>query len=1236
VVSTRPKKKLTVYREPGPALFRAPEKATITRYSRLMTRFLGAYARSGTDGHLYHFTPTKDQKGLLDSLFRRLQRGESKPKIRETLQQLIIRLFEPCDVRNENSRPISLFFCYTALREDSSFDPATLVTPRMAAIQWGVRAAALAEIDRLVKSGQSPSLDRFVLLYRFVLTLTSSRSAIQKVNPMVSNNVSSPFTSLRHSLAYASTVAYATPSLPNVTWTDDAGSELSFQGETLKMSELKALPHAILLEARKVLDDELMFGLGSEFHIQLDARTTVHDNPNRTDARYSFFTDPANQERLFDGGLSRRSLLRALMNHERKPLHGRAGDHIRFAPDRCIQYEASCHRLLALIFTLDQMTSGQPARITEKQSFRVANSETESRNLYFMAGRLVTMTSHHKGKNAAGLDRLIPRAFAWEVASLFLDYWVYVRPVQQAYLSDVFPTAQPQLYITHLYVSRGSALSADSLGQAMRRVTGHHLPFSIGASHWRHMAIAIMRRHLMDADCWNRFAPLHDDDEEGGGSDVWDLQAAHSTVTARRIYGRQTDWMKAMDALTLQEFLHCSDVTHAWFGLHPRLPGSAPPSSQPRIARATAASAVGPRPALGQAISSLELTIKQSIRQYVGEAFASVRASSVMAGELAGGGRDGTAVPVSLLHALRRHLKNETASFKSAEQALAVHIARLRQSPLLVVLPTGGGKSLVYTLLAAELEKDGLTMVISPFVALMQDQLQRRNTSDLAFQWKASMASQVLTGLGFVSMEEAVQPSFCTFLSINLPTLRRVVMDEAHLVLTDSSYRPSLHGLPGVFSRVKAPVVALSATLSPQFEPALADKIGAGGGTIRVVRGKTNRPEIAYFVHHPRLVVGVDPTLLQAAATLVRETLVRRFPDGRGVLYFRTVSDCEIASRDLQCPLYHSRMTSEARQDSFDSFAQGSTPRYICATTALGVGVDIPGIRWTLHVDEPYDITSFAQQTGRAGRDGVPAECHVLLAARPYYAPSVPGECDFAGREPMRRWLDDVDTCRRELLSTFLDGAVVTCASLPSASLCDVCTSVQRTPPPNPAPSDPGVAVVIAHTNARFQQLAAQGRIEVLLGYLKALKHTCVACWAATGTVGTPHTLAQCSKFAGASFFSSSGEFVRWRGVIRWPEGVLCYTCAVPIEYHAKKDSDGTQHCRYSDIILPALYIAYVHAKALLADALRLDDVCDNEPLVGEKAFARWLCRMSHSASIPNSVLAFNSFAKQQGLRGIL
>ncbi len=302
---------------------------------------------------------------------------------------------------------------------------------------------------------------------------------------------------------------------------------------------------------------------------------------------------------------------------------------------------------------------------------------------------------------------------------------------------------------------------------------------------------------------------------------------------------------------------------------------------------------------------------------------------------------------------------------------------------VLAVLPTGGGKSVCFQVPA--LLAPGLTLVVTPLISLMQDQVEharRRGLGALALHSgdaggsTGDVRQQLATGvvkLLYVSAEKLAGSSLRRLLAG--VRVSRLAVDEAHCISEwGHDFRPAYRRI-AAFSRTvgRPPCAAFTATATPATRRDIVRNLEFRLPSIRA--WPVDRPNLRWQV--ARAVTG------SAAAQLAIHAL-RRTP-GAAIVYARTRREAArmaeaVRRHGMRAAAYHAGMEGATRARVQRSFLD-STLRVVCATTAFGMGIDHPHVRLVVHLGRPGSLEGYVQEAGRAGRDGQVARC--LLIARP-------------------------------------------------------------------------------------------------------------------------------------------------------------------------------------------------------------------------------------------------------------
>jgi len=301
---------------------------------------------------------------------------------------------------------------------------------------------------------------------------------------------------------------------------------------------------------------------------------------------------------------------------------------------------------------------------------------------------------------------------------------------------------------------------------------------------------------------------------------------------------------------------------------------------------------------------------------------------------------------------------------------------------VLALMPTGSGKSILYQLPALLL--DDLTLIISPLIALMKDQvdqLQKKKidatfiNSTLTKKERETRYRQVAEGkykLLFVTPERFRKKEFIDVLSRRRISL--LAVDEAHCISEwGHDFRPDYTRL-AEFREImhQPPTIALTATATPEVQQDIIRQLGLQPDEVTVFNEGINRPNLFLEV---RDLWGEDEKLAAI------QELLRAYP-GSGIIYFSLIKDLESMSALMQTKgiphlVYHGKLENRERKQVQNVFMEGKN-QLVLATNAFGMGIDKEDIRFVIHAEIPGSLESYYQEIGRAGRDGKASACVLL------------------------------------------------------------------------------------------------------------------------------------------------------------------------------------------------------------------------------------------------------------------
>ncbi|KAK0521314.1 hypothetical protein OC834_006709 [Tilletia horrida] len=866
-----------------------------------------------------------------------------------------------------------------------------------------------------------------------------------------------------------------------VVW-DPSGQQFVINGEVVRIVDIKTMCNS-LLDDFELRVEQLDSRPAGQERPKLDP-ANLFDNAGERAAGYSIVHERRNTH-IID---KHSTLLTRLSDHLFLPVDDEEGDEeddededeedepahrlrkpvivsvrgksYRLNQDECMRLFRIEQQLLRTLFAAIFWTAGTANRGSELSSILVYNKAEQQRD-YVLGpdGRVILETSHSKSAWRALYTDKILRALPPRLDEPFLYHLISQRPGLDYLRLLCFGASCPE----RLFINAdGSPMAEEGLGNLMRSKTSlHGLGFPAGLLTCRHIQATTAHFHMQRAFVERFLSGPREDDQAGrrrrrGGSSrraaedspvntepdpFIDLaylsralheQANHTVTTAGIHYLDDVGTRKSMPADRQVAALVASQAWHQIVGV-----------AEPSRAAAAAEGA-------GGGASATE-TAPAPVAAAAAAPAAAPPASSTEPLPFSGPPSDPLprALSPDVVRAMAWLLGRPTAC-KTRGQARALSMLDQPGQSMLVILPTGAGKSLVWQVASALAHSKGqLVALLLPYEALRQDAQRAAERVRLkAHVWTGRGDAASIphgTDVLITSVDQAFRASGRQLLHelAAAGRLARVCLDEAHVLFADRWREVMLIGWQ--LGLVPVPLLLLSATIPPTSEAELAHAVFAP--QLAVIRESAQQLNLAFHVEQLPSAQGLQ--LLSAEHPVNKATidLIRRtdaeLAAGGILVICRFKSQVDALARSLGCKAFYSLKEDEEQErrkemdDGLSDFLSGRT-KMICGTSALGTGVHRPDIRLVVHAGQPYSLLQLVQSGGRAGRDGQRAGVHTILTEQ---ASAHISSTATTSLDPdtinLSLHLSGTE-CRRRGIGRLLDRSDQGCFEL-GGVMCDVC-----------------------------------------------------------------------------------------------------------------------------------------------------------------------------------------------------
>ena len=822
------------------------------------------------------------------------------------------------------------------------------------------------------------------------------------------------------------------------------GNRVLYQGIRFNMEQLRGMVHGLVEETRRDLMELMMLKMNAEGEVEEGQLPPIdwdrlNDNASEEKVGWSFLKDVQNKFAV-DGKwwLLKRISHEPHLQQEWFQEDGGEQDH-PYRAEAVMEYQQKVEQFQEKLLLIMHLVGGQPARATELLGMRHSNTKQGGlRNIFIDRGMMAFVTTYHKNYQQTGKMKIIHRYLPKEVGELLLQYLWLVLPFWQAIESVTKQADQLSPFIwsnavekeakdrtedrteardrtedrteegdelgdpNYKAIHQSKQWTSERIRKIIQKQSEKWLGVRLNISAWRHIAIGISRRYLQgkfvvdeaeeEVD-WETF-----DEDNLDGDSPWDLQAGHGTHVAGMIYARLLRQAPGQTMGRQDMFRQISQEWHRFLQFESSIQGFGIKAGMKR-----------PR----------------SEWEHIGREVQFRRFKQMCHVNI---------------HGKLKELMGPKAEFRGLQEK-SMHAIMTGQSPIVSIMSTGEGKSMLF-MLPAYCVNGGTTIVIIPLCSLQEDLERRCRESRIeCVQWDSRRPHETAS-IVLVTPESAVTKTFSTYVNRLRSTyqLDRVVMDECHVVLDSGpDFRPKLRTLGAEMVQMGTQLVFLTATLPPQDEEDFFRAMQIPQESVYMFRAPTSRRNIHYRVNEVE-----RETMVEAICQLVERKLEQYPAPSKVVVYGGSVEQTVAIGEALGCPIYHRNVDDRAgKARRMKELVEGKH-RVISATNALGLGIDLPDIRVVIHAGQPQKLRDYAQESGRAGRDRKSSEAIIVCGQVEQVQP----------KHKPRSWArsqgeDVVDlvagyNCRRVVIDRIMDGRLDRVGCKEGEEQCDVCWRNQQ------------------------------------------------------------------------------------------------------------------------------------------------------------------------------------------------
>ena len=903
---------------------------------------------------------------------------------------------------------------------------------------------------------------------------------------------------------------------------DINANEVEIDSKRIRIDLLSSLFHSVISQLDSLLYTSLLFTTKGD--LALDTNKIKDDIFNEKIGFY--FADHVNSEQ--DLTRYKEFLIKKLFDRDslisKTLVHRVESERLVFNSSAIRELYTQRTRFLELLLVAIYLTSGSPIRGEEILLLRYLNTlTTKNRNILIdsKTNLIRLATTYYKSYNITQAEKTNIRFLCPRLSRVLKTYLLVFIPLY---------------HFLNIYHSNRKEISADLFENKGVRFTVARLTTLLGRESLRSLKERITinpYRHLIKYIIKTRINNLYESDSEEDL--IEDIQANHSTKTSDLIYSRDGANQFYHTTISIENRSLAFNLKFfEFFRIGQNFNNKKHTRQTSSVDQGNKRQRAIEYQTFAERLANQELLLP--IRQE----------------------------PASLLDSLKTFIRSKNATFRSTAQEASIQSVLDREPQITYISGTGSGKSLLF-FLPFYLHPQWNFFIITPRISLKDDLQQRAKAFGLESEIFSS-ENAIQQQMVFLSVEDVNSKRFQDHVS-SLRARKQEVsffFDEAHLLVLEEDFRYVLKYIQDDLVHFQQQLVFISATLPDYLLNVLESKFYLASN--QVIRGSTTRANITYHIRF----LNNQEAHMDVLRLLYQELRAQLVASEKIIIFCPLKRNCEFLSQELDIPCYYSdKEDKELLLKRFQTDPQTNT---IIGTTALGVGIDIAHIRFSIHPYKVQSLTALDQEIGRIGRDNQPSASYIIANPRSYsYRPLLSKDINIENAKiiDFNKAVDLVKEtqCVRIVLEAYFNHQTITKCNVDACQPCYLCLRKHQ-------------ITTKALESSRAAQLRRQEAFIALENQLLKLQGLCYHCVLSYNEDGSRsdfyHSLNNCQSNKKRGFTDQVRllkTHIKSRQLLK--AGSCCFQCFLPPQFCYNRNIHE-ERCIFQDIVLETILLIHL------------------------------------------------------------